>query len=95
MITTRPFGTTADGTSVTCFRLENAAGAWAEVLDYGCILRAVAVPDRAGALRDVCLGFDTVAEYQENHQGYLGAMVGRCANRIRDSGRPGICTGGQ
>lgn len=85
MITTRPFGTTADGTSVTCFRLENAAGAWAEVLDYGCILRAVAVPDRAGALRDVCLGFDTVAEYQENHQGYLGAMVGRCANRIRDA----------
>ena len=85
MITTRPFGTAADGAPVTCFRLENASGAWVEVLDYGCILRAVAVPDRTGTLRDVCLGFDSVRDYEENHQGYLGALVGRCANRIRDA----------
>lgn len=85
MITARPFGTAADGTPVTCFHLENAAGAWAEVLDYGCILRAVSVPDRTGALRDVCLGFDTVEDYRKNHAAYLGALVGRCANRIRDA----------
>ena len=85
MITSRPFGTAADGAPVTCFRLENASGAWVEVLDYGCILRAVVVPDRTGTLRDVCLGFDTMVGYQENHQGYLGALVGRCANRIRDA----------
>lgn len=83
MISARPFGTTAEGAPVTCFRLENRSGAWAEVLDYGAILRAVAVPDRTGVLRDVCLGFDTAQEYQEKHQGYLGALVGRCANRIR------------
>lgn len=85
MITARSFGTTADGAPVTCFHLENSSGAWAEVLDYGAILRGVAVPDRTGRLRDVCLGFDTVKEYQEKHQGYLGALVGRCANRIRDA----------
>ena len=84
MISSRPFGA-VDGAPVTCFRLENASGAWAEVLDYGCILRAVAVPDRIGALRDVCLGFDTVEDYRTYHQGYLGALVGRCANRIRDA----------
>ena len=84
MISSRPFGA-VDGAPVTCFRLENAAGAWAEVLDYGCILRAVAVPDRTGALRDVCLGFDTAEDYRTYHQGYLGALVGRCANRIRDA----------
>lgn len=85
MITARPFGTTAGGAPVTCFRLENASGAWAEVLDYGAILRAVSVPDRTGTLRDVCLGFDSVRDYEEQHQGYLGALVGRCANRIRGS----------
>ena len=45
MITARSFGTTADGAPVTCFHLENSSGAWAEVLDYGAILRGVAVPD--------------------------------------------------
>ena len=81
-VTARPFGATSQGAPVTCFRLENGKGSWAEVLDYGATLRAVAVPDREGALRDVCLGFDRVADY-EAHDAYLGALVGRCANRIR------------
>lgn len=81
-ITDRPFGVTREGEAVTLFRLESASGAYAEVLDYGAALRAVAVPDREGALRDVCLGYDTPAEYEER-DGYLGALVGRCANRIR------------
>ena len=80
-ITPRPFGVTRGGEPVTCWRLENAVGAWAEVLDYGGTLRAVCVPDRAGALTDVCLGYDTLAEY-EDRDGCLGALVGRCANRI-------------
>ena len=92
-ITVRPFGTTREGTAVTLYRLETPSGAYAQVLDYGAILQAVAVPDREGRLRDVCLGFDTPEEYQEKHGGYLGSLVGRCANRIRGarfqlSGRP-------
>ncbi len=92
-VTARPFGATREGTPVTLFRLENPSGAYVQVLDYGAILQAVAVPDREGRLRDVCLGFDTPAEYQEKHEGYLGALVGRCANRIRGArfqlgGRP-------
>lgn len=99
-ITARPFGATSQGTPVTLYRLKNPSGAYAQVLDYGAILQAMAVPDREGVLRDVCLGFDTPAEYREKHGGYLGALVGRCANRIRGAkfqldGRPYILAANQ
>lgn len=81
-ITIRSFGHTREGRPVTLLRMENAAGACAEVLDYGARLRSMVVPDRDGKPRDVCLGFDSVAEYEANGD-YLGALVGRCANRIR------------
>lgn len=81
-ITIRSFGHTREGRPVTLLRMENAAGACAEVLDYGARLQSMVVPDRDGKPRDVCLGFDSVAEYEANGD-YLGALVGRCANRIR------------
>ena len=81
-ITIRSFGHTREGRPVTLLRMENAAGACAEVLDYGARLQSLVVPDRDGKPRDVCLGFDSVAEYEANGD-YLGALVGRCANRIR------------
>ena len=34
-----------------------------------------------GQLRDVVLGYESLEEYRQ-HDGYLGATVGRCANRI-------------
>lgn len=80
-MTIRPFGHTGEGIAVHAYRMENASGAWAEILDYGCTIRAVAVPDKENNMTDVCLGYDTLAEYEEN-DGCLGAFVGRCANRI-------------
>lgn len=56
----------------------------AELLSFGATLRALRVPDRNGTLRDVCLGYDTLEEYAYN-DGYLGATVGRSANRIGGS----------
>lgn len=82
-IQVKEFGKTADGRTVSIYRMTNAAGAYVEVLDYGCTLHSICVPDRDGALTDVCLGYDTVAEYETN-DGYLGAFVGRHANRIRE-----------
>ena len=41
-------------------------------------------PDRHGRVADVVLGYDTVAQYQHDPRP-LGAIMGRCANRIRDS----------
>lgn len=80
-ITQKPFGVTRDGVSVTLYTLRNSRGMEVEVLDYGCTLRALRVPDREGRAVDVCLGYESVGEYEEN-PGYLGAVVGRHANRI-------------
>ncbi|MBO5213669.1 MAG: galactose mutarotase [Clostridia bacterium] len=77
----KEFGKTSDGRTVNLYRITNENGAYVEVLDYGCILHAICVPNKDGALTDVCLGYDTVAEYEAN-DGYLGAFVGRHANRI-------------
>lgn len=79
----KEFGKTADGRTVNIYRITNKNGAYADVLDYGCTLQTICVPDKDGNLTDVCLGYDTVAEYEAN-DGCLGAFVGRHANRIKE-----------
>lgn len=71
-----------DGRPVVCYRIVNRKGAYAEILEYGAIVRALCVPDRTGALRDVVIGFDTLAAYRKYADGYFGACIGRYANRI-------------
>ncbi|MBR2080462.1 MAG: galactose mutarotase [Oscillospiraceae bacterium] len=80
-ITKKPFGTLADGTQVSEYTLVNARGSSVKILDYGATIRSILVRDRKGAFCDVVLGYDTVEEYV-NGNDYLGATVGRCANRI-------------
>ena len=53
----------------------------AHILPYGATLQSLLVPDRDGQLQDVVLGYETLEAYRQ-HDGYLGATVGRCANRI-------------
>jgi aldose 1-epimerase len=75
------FGQLGDGRRVARFTLDTASGMRAQILSYGGALVSLAVPDRAGRLADVVLGFDDLAGYTGG-QGYLGALIGRCANRI-------------
>lgn len=42
------------------------------------------VPDRNGRQSNVVLGFDSPEEYRDNPR-YLGAIIGRCANRIANA----------
>ena len=74
------FGVTREGQAVDRFTLRSGA-AEAEIITFGAALRALRVPDRTGAQVDVVLGYDDVAGYQLGG-GYLGAVVGRYANRI-------------
>lgn len=80
-LTKRPFGTLPDGTDVTCYTMTADNGFSAEILDYGATIRALTVPDRNGKPVDVVLGYDTLEEYCKNED-YLGATIGRFANRI-------------
>lgn len=74
------FGHTADGTPVQVAILNNGI-LEAHILSYAGALQKLIVKDRKGNPVDVVLGFDDVAGY-ENNTCYLGAVVGRYANRI-------------
>ena len=76
------FGKTKDGTPVELYVLTNAAGMTAKIMTYGATLTELDVPDRKGKKEDVVLGFDNLRAYEENSGPYLGATVGRYANRI-------------
>ena len=74
------FGTDREGRNVEKLTLRRD-GLEAEIITFGAALRALRVPDRTGRPVDVVLGFDRVEDY-EICGGYLGATVGRYANRI-------------
>ena len=74
-------GALRDGTPVEAIVLTDGKGHSARILTFGATLQALHAPDRNGRPGDIVLGHDTVAEY-EAKQDYLGATVGRYANRI-------------
>ena len=77
------FGTTTAGEAVSLFHLENADGAFIEIIDFGARIYKIAVPDKEGTLRDVCLGLTSLEDY-EQETAYYGAICGRVANRIKE-----------
>jgi aldose 1-epimerase len=75
------FGTLPDGRAVEAITLTNANRLEARIITYGASIQSVLVPDRRGVLADVALGHASLDDYVEHPQ-YLGATVGRVANRI-------------
>ncbi|RZK22764.1 MAG: galactose mutarotase [Hymenobacter sp.] len=84
--TATPFGTTKNGLATELFTLQNAHGLTATISTYGGTLTSLLVPDRAGRLGDVVLGFASLAGYTsaafEQANPYFGALIGRYGNRI-------------
>lgn len=83
MIEKIPFGQRSDGGDVTLYRLFGKGESHVDILDYGATIQSVMVPDRDGKLTEVVLGYDSPAGYEQGTF-YLGATVGRHANRIKD-----------
>ena len=79
-ITSAPFGTVGN-TPVQLYTLTNKRGLIARITNYGAIVTELHVPDRAGRLADIVLGFETLDAYLAAPT-YFGAIVGRVANRI-------------
>ncbi|MFF4094488.1 aldose epimerase family protein [Streptomyces sp. NPDC001834] len=75
------FGTLADGAVVHRWTLERD-GTRVRVLTYGGIVQSVELPDRDGVRAGVALGLPDAAGYEAFPGPYLGALVGRYANRI-------------
>ncbi|KAL0484264.1 aldose 1-epimerase [Acrasis kona] len=78
-----PFGT-VDGRLVYLYTLTNEVGNVVKITDYGGIIVSLLVKDSKGDLGDVVLGFDSVDGYVQNSGPYLGALIGRYANRIKN-----------
>jgi aldose 1-epimerase len=77
-----PWGVAPDGQPVERWTLRHEAGPVAVVATWGATLVSLRIP-APGGLRDVVLGFETLAPYLGAHP-YVGAAVGRWANRIAE-----------
>jgi aldose 1-epimerase len=75
------FGTLPNGVLIHRYTLSTPNGFELRALTYGAIINALRIPGQHGTRADVVLGFDTLEHYLPN-PGYLGAIVGRYANRI-------------
>lgn len=77
----RHFGKDAQGREAVLITLENSLGMKVTLTNFGARLVDIVCPDRQGVPADVCLGFDSLEKYG-TRSGYLGATIGRWANRI-------------
>lgn len=81
---TKSFGKSKKGESATLYIFKNHNGMMMEVSDFGATLHALRVPNYEGALLDVVLGYDDAEAYEGASDTFMGATVGRNANRIRE-----------
>jgi len=80
-VTKKYFGTTPSGEEVWEYTLTNIHGVEMKVINYGCTITSLRVPDRNGVLEDIVLGFDDLEGYLQSGAS-IGCVVGRFANRI-------------
>lgn len=55
----------------------------AQISDYGAKITQLFVPNQCGEVKDIVLGFSSQEEW-ENQETYFNAIIGRCANRIKN-----------
>lgn len=74
--------------SIHRFTIRNRSGAFVQLSNLGASVVALHVPDRAGILSDVVLGYASADAYlNAAEHPYFGATIGRFANRINR----GVC----
>ena len=85
LVDTANFNTEIDGKSVSLYTLHNGFLTM-QVTNYGGRVIALWMPDKRGNYEDIVLGYDHIDKYLNNDgERYLGAVVGRCANRISNA----------
>ncbi len=80
-LTHQPWGTTESGEEVKLFTLRNSAGTEITITDFGGRIVGIKTADKNGAFSDIALGCESLSGYLQKNP-YLGASVGRFANRI-------------
>ena len=75
------YGVMPNGAAVELYTLGTETGLLAQVITYGGTIVGIEMPDRKGVRDNVVLALPSLAEYVAQDS-YLGALVGRFANRI-------------
>ncbi|SFO97034.1 aldose epimerase family protein [Salibacterium halotolerans] len=70
-----------DGEPLIQITMEDDQGVRADVLNFGCRIRGLYVPDKDGKLENVVLAYNDPADYRTDSI-FLGAVIGRTAGRI-------------
>lgn len=73
---------TVEEKPITLYTLTAPNGFTARITNYGATLVSLMTPDKAGNFGEVILGFDDLAGYMQQGNPYIGASIGRYANRI-------------
>ena len=82
LIPAENFTKEVEGKQVSLYTLHNGFLTM-QVTNYGGRVVALWMPDNRGSYEDIVLGYDHIDKYLNNSgERYLGAVVGRCANRI-------------
>ncbi len=71
-----------DGKQTGLYTLKNKNGLVSQITNYGAIIVSIYAPDRNGVFADVVQGYDNIQDYINGNGPYMGAIVGRVANRI-------------
>lgn len=71
-----------NGKPIHLFRLANANGMVAELLEFGGRIKALCIPDGQGGLDNMSVGYDTFEPYHARFNPWLGALLGRTASRV-------------
>ena len=82
-LNTKDFVAEVNGKKTELFILRNSLGLEACITNYGGRLVSLLVPDRNRMLKDVVLGYGSIAEYLAVNGNY-GALIGRYGNRINN-----------
>ena len=80
-LTKELWGKTSCGKEIYLYTLKNASGAYVQLSSVGAGVVSVVVPDKDGALADVCLGYPDPMSYFGDGP-CAGKVPGRFANRI-------------
>lgn len=80
-VRSEPYGFLSDGRAVQQFVIRNKFGMEMRVIEYGCVVTHLFVPDGLGTALDVVLGLERLEDYEQKSP-FFGAVVGRFANRI-------------
>lgn len=82
LVDSAKFDTTINGKAVKLYTLSNKNNVKAQFTNLGGRIVSLLVPDSAGNLTDVVVGYNSAEAYQKSTDPYFGATIGRFGNRI-------------